>query len=56
MLMMLVLFASTPTGMSVPLVADVVKGDKAYATAGTLLNTILCLVTIPLVMQLISSL
>jgi len=54
MLMMLVLFASTPTGMSLPLVADVVKGDKAYATAGTLLNTILCLVTIPLVMQLIS--
>ena len=53
-LIILILFLSTPTGMAVPIIADMVKGDKAYATAGTLLNTLLCLVSIPLVMKIIT--
>ena len=53
-LLILVLFAATPTGMAVPLVADMAGGDKAYGTSATLINTIICLVTIPLVMKLIA--
>jgi predicted permease len=53
-LIILILFLATPTGMAVPIIADMVNGDKAYATAGTLLNTLFCLVSIPLVMEIIS--
>lgn len=53
-LIILILFLATPTGMAVPIIADMVNGDKAYATAGTLLNTLLCLVSIPLVMKIIT--
>ena len=45
---------NAPSGMAVPLVADMAGGDKAYGTAATLINTVLCLVTIPLVMQIIA--
>lgn len=53
-LIILILFLSTPTGMAVPLIADMVNGDKAYGTAGTLLNTLLCLISIPLVMEIVT--
>ena len=53
-LLILVLFAATPTGMGISILADMAGSDTEYATAGTLVNTILCLVTIPLVMQIIA--
>jgi len=54
LLLILVLFAATPTGMAISILADMTGSDTEYATAGTLVNTVFCLVTIPLVMQLIS--
>lgn len=53
-LIILTLFTATPTGMAVPLIARMGKSDEAYATAGTMLCTILCLFTMPFVMWLVS--
>ena len=49
-----VLLYATPTGMAVPILAKEGKADDDYATAGTMLATILCLGTMPLVLWLIS--
>ncbi len=49
----LMIFAATPTPVSAPLIARLAGGDETYATAGTLLNTVLCIFTIPLVMKLV---
>lgn len=53
-LTMLVLLVATPTGMAVPLIAKQGNSDEAYATAGTMVCTLLCLITIPFVMWLIT--
>lgn len=55
-LTMLVLLVATPTGMAVPLIAKQANGDEAYAVAGTMICTLLCLITIPFVMWLITQL
>lgn len=51
-LTILVILTATPTGMAVPLIAKQANSDEAYATAGTMLCTLLCIVTIPFVMWL----
>lgn len=47
-----VFLLSTPTGMAVPILAREGHGNDTYATAGTMLCTILSLITMPLVMYL----
>ncbi|MDO4961770.1 MAG: AEC family transporter [Eubacteriales bacterium] len=49
----IMLMACTPTPISAPLIAQLTNGDTDYAMAGTLINTILCIFTIPMVMKLI---
>ncbi|MDD3569846.1 MAG: AEC family transporter [Lachnospiraceae bacterium] len=51
-LIMLVILTGTPTGMAVPLLAKQANSDEAYATAGTMVCTLLCIVTLPFVMWL----
>lgn len=51
-LTILVILTATPTGMAVPLIAKQANSDEAYATAGTMVCTLLCIVTIPFVMWL----
>lgn len=51
-LTMLVILTATPTGMAVPLLAKQANSDEAYATAGTMVCTLFCIVTIPFVMWL----
>ena len=54
-LMMFVLLCTSPAGMSLPIVAETAEVDCAeYASAGITISTILCLVTIPFVMWLIT--
>ncbi|MEA5083037.1 MAG: AEC family transporter [Lachnospiraceae bacterium] len=55
-LTMLVILTATPTGMAVPLIAKQANSDEAYATAGTMVCTLLCIVTIPFVMWLTTQL
>ena len=53
-ILILILFLSTPTGMAVPILAEMGNGDRKYAIAGTLINTLLCIVSIPAVMYIVS--
>ncbi len=54
LLIILTLFTSTPSGMALPIVARMAGSDDSYATSGTMSATILCLITMPLVMWLTS--
>lgn len=54
-LIMLTFLLSTPTGMAVPILAAMGKSNQAYSTAGTMINTILCLFTMPFVMWLVTT-
>ena len=52
MVSMLIILGSTPSAVSVPLLASIYNGDKEYATSGTLINTMLSILTIPLVVSI----
>jgi|GEM_PF-5738167 len=54
-LLMFVMLVSTPSGMSLPIVADIAGVKSAqYASAGVSMSTVLSLFTIPLVMYIVS--
>ena len=46
------IMGGTPTGMAVSIVAEISGGDKEYALSATMINTILCLFTIPLIAKI----
>ena len=47
---MFVLLCATPSGMSLPIVADIAEADSAeYASAGVVISTVMCLFTIPII-------
>ena len=54
-LLMFVMLCASPSGMSLPIVADIAGTDSAeYASAGVIISTVLCLFTFPFIMWLIS--
>lgn len=54
-LMMFVLLCTSPSGMSLPIVAEIAGADSSeYASAGITISTILCLFTIPFVMWFVT--
>lgn len=54
-LTMFIILCASPTGMMVPVVAEI-AGEKTgeYASVGVIVSTVLCLVTLPLIMWIIS--
>lgn len=53
-LVMFTILCATPSGMSLPIVANIAGVDSAeYASAGVTISTILCLFTIPCIMYII---
>jgi predicted permease len=52
LLVMFVVLFSTPSGMALPIVAQISGSDSEYASSGTIATTILCLFTMPFVIWL----
>ena len=49
-LIMFIILCATPSGMSLPIVADIAGVNSAeYASAGVVVSTVLCLFTIPII-------
>ncbi len=46
------IMGGTPTGMVVSIVAEISGGDKEYGLSATMINTILCLFTVPLIAKI----
>lgn len=47
---MFIILCATPSGMSLPIVADIAGVNSAeYASAGVVVSTVLCLFTIPFI-------
>ena len=46
------IMGGTPTGMSVSIVTELAGGDREYILSATMISTLLCLVTIPLIAQI----
>ncbi|MCI8342208.1 MAG: hypothetical protein HFE62_03215 [Firmicutes bacterium] len=55
-LVMLTVFAAAPSGMSLPIVAKIAGVDDSYAISAIMISTILCPVTMMLVMRIALSL
>jgi len=49
MLSIFIVFFSTPSGMSLPIIAQMCDLDVEYASSGTIVTTVLCLFTMPFV-------
>lgn len=52
MLAMFVVLFATPSGMALPILAEISGSDSEYASSGTIATTLLCLFTMPFVIWL----